>query len=324
VVGFRVWGCFEHSLGVGVVRAQKQSAVTFYVAVNGNDSWSGRLPSPNRTKTDGPFATLKRALEAVKTLKQQQGGTLRQPVTIYLRGGTYFLTEPITITPEHSGTEKFPVTIAAYRNERPILSGGRKIVGFKPTTVNGRKVWAAEIPEVREGKWYFEQLWVNGRRSIRARTPNKFWFYILDVVEEPAPSESGKEAVQTIYLFPEDFAAIAHLSPEEVKDVNIVVHHNWDITRRFIDRIDPEKRAIVTSGQRMKFWNPMRRYSTLIIENFLNALDAPGEWFLARNGLLYYIPRPGEDMTKAEVIAPIVEKFIVINGTLQTGGLSNT
>ncbi|MFA0783233.1 right-handed parallel beta-helix repeat-containing protein, partial [Fervidibacter sacchari] len=268
---------------------------------------------------DGPFATLQRALEAVKTLKQQQGGTLRQPVTIYLRGGTYFLTEPIIVTPEHSGTEKFPVTIAAYRDERPILSGGRRIVGFKPTTVNGRKVWVAEIPEVREGKWYFEQLWVNGRRAIRARTPNKFWFYILDVVEEPAPPGSGKEAVQTIYLFPEDFATIAHLSPEEVKDVNIVVHHNWDITRRFIDRIDPEKRAIVTSGQRMKFWNPMRRYSTIVIENFLGALDAPGDWFLARNGLLYYIPRPGEDMTKAEVIAPIVEKFIVIEGDIANG-----
>jgi len=141
----------------------------------------------------------------------------------------------------------------------------------------------------------------------------------LDVVEEPAPPGSGKEAVQTIYLFPEDFAAIAHLSPEEVKDVNIVVHHNWDITRRFIDRIDPEKRAIVTSGRRMKFWNPMRQYSTLIIENFLNALDAPGEWFLARNGLLYYIPRPGEDMTKAEVVAPVVEKFIVIEGGIENG-----
>ncbi|MEJ7614356.1 MAG: hypothetical protein SQA66_12055, partial [Candidatus Fervidibacter sacchari] len=54
-------------LEVSVVKAQKQSPVTFYVAVNGNDSWSGRLPSPNRTKTDGPFATLQRALDAVKT-----------------------------------------------------------------------------------------------------------------------------------------------------------------------------------------------------------------------------------------------------------------
>ncbi|MCX7643632.1 MAG: hypothetical protein N2116_07500, partial [Armatimonadetes bacterium] len=110
-------------LGVNFVRAQKPVAINFYVAPNGNNLWSGRLASPNRTKTDGPFATLQRALDAVKALKQRQGGTLKQPVNIYLRSGTYFLSEPITLTPEHSGTEKSPVTIAAYRNEKPVISG---------------------------------------------------------------------------------------------------------------------------------------------------------------------------------------------------------
>jgi len=33
----------------------------FYVATNGNDTWSGRLPAPNTAGTDGPFATLTRA-----------------------------------------------------------------------------------------------------------------------------------------------------------------------------------------------------------------------------------------------------------------------
>jgi hypothetical protein len=311
-------GLWTYSVA-SVEKGLKQKAVVFYVAVNGNNSWSGRLPSHNYAKTDGPFATLNRALEAVKTLKEAQGGTLRQPVTIYLRDGTYLLTEPIILTPEYSGSEENPVTIAAYRNEKPILSGGRKIRGWRAETINGKKVWVAEIPEAREGKWYFEQLWVNGRRAIRARSPNKFWFYIQDVKEEPAPPNSEKEAVQTIYLAPEDFANIANLSSEEIKDVNIVVHHNWDNTRRFIDKLDIEKHAIITSGRKMEPWNPMRKDSTIIIENFFSALDAPGEWFLARNGLLYYIPRPGEDMTKAEVIAPISEKFLVIKGDISRG-----
>jgi len=135
-------------LGVSDVRGQKAEAgIVFYVAPNGNDAWSGKLPSPNRSKTDGPFATLQRALDAVKTLKAQQGGTLQQPVTISLRGGTYFLSEPVIVTPEHSGTAQCPVTIAAYRNEKPILSGGRRITDWRWATANGRRVWAAELPK---------------------------------------------------------------------------------------------------------------------------------------------------------------------------------
>ena len=67
----------------------------FYVAPNGNDAWSGKLPSPNRAKTDGPFATLQRARDVLREHKRGQGGTLDQPVTVFVRGGTYFLTAPL-------------------------------------------------------------------------------------------------------------------------------------------------------------------------------------------------------------------------------------
>ena len=41
-------------------------AADFYVATDGNDAWSGTLASPNAAKTDGPFATLQRARDAVR------------------------------------------------------------------------------------------------------------------------------------------------------------------------------------------------------------------------------------------------------------------
>ncbi len=152
--------------------AQQRGEVAFFVAPNGNDAWSGRLPSPNRAKTDGPFATLHRAVEAVRQLKRQQGGTLKQPVTIYLRSGTHFLREPIVLTPDDSGTASAPITFAAYRNEKPILSGGRRITNWRRTTVNGKTVWVAQLPEVYEGKWFFRTLRVGDRWAIRARYPN--------------------------------------------------------------------------------------------------------------------------------------------------------
>jgi len=298
-------------LGVSVVRAQKQSPVTFYVAVNGNDSWSGRLPSPNRTKTDGPFATLQRALEAVKTLKQQQGGTLRQPVTIYLRGGTYFLTEPITVTPEHSGTEKFPVTIAAYRNERPILSGGRRIVGFKPTTVNGRKVWAAEIPEVREGKWFFRQLWVNGKRAIRARHPNKGYLQVAEVLDV-TPQTPWHEGQKRFRFREGDLKAWSTVS-----DAEIIVMNRWVESRLPVVKVDESQRVVECAKRsvfRLDVGDPY------YLEHCLEVLDEPGEWFLdKRTGTLYYMPREGEDMKTAEVIAPVLTQVVRMVGELKAG-----
>ena len=146
--------------------------VSFYVAPKGNDAWSGKLPAPNKTKTDGPFATLHRAVEAVRELKRQQGGKLKQPVKIYLRAGTYFLREPVILTPEDSGGEGTPITFTAYRNEKVVISGGQRINGWKRKTVNGKLAWAVELPEVRNGKWFFRLLRVGSDWAIRARYPN--------------------------------------------------------------------------------------------------------------------------------------------------------
>ena len=120
------------------------------------------------------------------------------------------------------------------------------------------------------------------------------------------------EARQTVRLRPDDFKTVAGLTAEELKDVNLVVYHNWDVTRRFVDRIDQQGQSLITSGQGMKSWNPWRKNSQFILENALRFLDAPGEWFLSRDGTLYYQPMPGEDMNKAEVMAPVTDKFLLI------------
>lgn len=159
-------------LAIGMVmamvdgKAQGQKAVVFYIAPNGNDAWSGKLASPNPTKTDGPFATLHRAVHAIRQRKQQQGG--EQPITVYLRGGTYFLREPIILTSDDSGTEDCPITFAAYRNEKPIISGGRQITNWK----RQGSLWVADLPDVKAGKWYFRLLRIGNEWAIRARYPN--------------------------------------------------------------------------------------------------------------------------------------------------------
>ena len=280
------------------------SAFDFYVAPSGDDA--------NVGSKDKPFASLERARNAVQTLKAK--GPLSEPVRVNVANGTYSLTEPFILRPEDSGTAQTPVTYQAAPSSHPVFTGGRVIRGWQAEP-NG--LWKTHIPEVAAGKWYFEQLFVNGRRAIRARTPNKFYFYIQDVREEtlvPGSPRQAKRARQTVLMRPEDFQTIAGLGPTELKDVNFVVYHKWDNTRRRPDRLDVQQHALVTDGAGMKSWNAWHGNSRYHLENFLGALDVPGEWFLSRNGTLYYKPLPGEDMNTADVVAPVIERFILIQG----------
>jgi len=279
-------------------------AAEFYVSPTGDDNATGTQ--------EAPFATLDRARDAVRALKAK--GPLAEPVRVIVSGGRYVMTQPLVLEPRDSGTTEAPVIYEAADGARPVFSGGRSIGGWQPGE-NG--VWTTRVPEVAEGRWYFEQLFVDGKRATRARTPNRFYFYILDVSEEKLDdSGSGRprQARQTLRMRPEDYAVIADLDAAALKDMNLVVYHNWDNTRRFPDRLDAEQQALITSGEGMKPWNPWRRNSHYHLENFLAALDAPGEWFLARDGTLYYKPLPGQDMTKAEVVAPVVDRFLVFQG----------
>ena len=59
----------------------------FYVATDGSDAWSGRLPAANAARTDGPFGTLERARDAVRHVDRMRRTT---PLVVMVRGGTYF------------------------------------------------------------------------------------------------------------------------------------------------------------------------------------------------------------------------------------------
>jgi hypothetical protein len=292
-------------------------ALELHIAPDGNDAWSGTLPHPNMARTDGPLATLIGARNAIRRLKQQ--GPLPGAVTVSVADGLYHITSALELGVEDSGTATAPITYAAAPGAHPVFSGGREITGWERGSNN---IWHTHIPRVAGGTWYFEQLWINGHRATRARAPNQSWFLFQNIQEtllSPGNGPHAKEAQQTVTLQPEDFAAIAGISADELKDLNLVVYHNWDVTRRFVDRVDENQRTIVTSGEKMKPWNPWRKDSHFILENARRFLDAPDEWFLDRNGTLYYEPLPGEDMSKVQAVAPVADKFIVIRGDAAAG-----
>ncbi len=288
--------------------AVSAEAVTVHVSPAGNDAWSGCLARSNSQSTDGPVATLERARDVVRRAKS--AGTSR----VIVEDGRYTLKRPLVLSPADSGT-----VYEAAPGARPVFSGGRTISGFEPVE---KGVWRVRIEDVAEGKWYFEQLFVNGRRATRARTPNKFYYYMLNVQEDVLEKGSGRRperARQIVTARLEDIELLYPLTAKELQDVQMVVYHKWDNTIRFLNAVDQVTSSLMTEGQGMKPWNSWGRGTRYHLENFRAALDAPGEWFLSRDGWLYYMPREGEDMGSAKIVAPVVEKFLIFEGDGQDG-----
>ncbi|MFQ6130435.1 MAG: right-handed parallel beta-helix repeat-containing protein [Armatimonadota bacterium] len=287
-------------------------AVTLYVAPNGHDAWSGRLASPNLGKTDGPLASLTGARDAVRALKKR--GPLTEPVRVLVADGTYTLTEPLVLTPTDSGTADCPIAYEAAPGATPVFTGGRPISGFRR---GADGIWSAQVPAVRTGEWYFEQLFVNGRRATRARSPNRFYYYVLGKVHYGTDPLTGQPANLESRAFrarPGDVRAWPNLT-----DVTLVAYHSWEAARLRLAAVDEETNTVYTTGPTLwtfNRWGPNQRYH---VENFREALDAPGEWFLDRQGTLLYKPLPGEDMATAEVIAPVLEQFVRFVGEPELG-----
>lgn len=285
------------------------ASIELHIAPTGN--------AANPGTADAPLATLAQARDAIRKLKQS--GPLTQPIRVIVADGKYRLTAPLRLQPQDSGTKGTPIVYQAAPHAQPVFSGGRRIAGWQK---NADGLWTTDIADVAAGDWYFEQLFVNGRRATRARAPNKFYFYMQDVQEkalEVGSPRQHKRAEQTVVMHPDDFAIVSELSPAELRDVNMVAYHKWDNTRRFVGRLAADKHAIITSGRGMKSWNPWHGNTRFHLENFRGALDAAGEWFLDRRGTLYYDPLPGETLESADVVAPVVDRFLQIEGDSATG-----
>jgi hypothetical protein len=166
---------------VGSSTLSVYQANTFFVAVNGNDSWSGHLSAPNApvNPTDGPLASPAEAQLKVRSANNQQNS-----ITVVLRAGTYYLalspTNPGTLVFNNtadSGTSTAGITWQNYPNERPVISGGVPVtsdpvsgVGLHLTWTNPTgNLWQATLNPSNLTLQNFEYLYYNGQRRLRSR-----------------------------------------------------------------------------------------------------------------------------------------------------------
>jgi hypothetical protein len=255
------------SLGLPVETCSAAVQATFYLAPDGSDDNPGTEAKP--------LATIEKAKQAVRASNKDTTGD----ILVVLRGGTYTLDRTLVFDAADSGNGGNKVIYRAAKNETPVISGGRRITGWQPDE-KGR--WKAPATVAN-----FRQLYVDGKRAIRARG------------EKPAGLEFvGDDAYRTSAVEMADWK-----NPSDIEFSYVVI---WANTRCKVQSIKREGDHAIITMLEPHFGNAKAKEGVNIanadqvasvwIENALELLDQPGEWYLDQPAkTVYYMPRPGEE-----------------------------
>ena len=303
---------FQAPVFAGDVRAD------FYVSPAGNNSWSGTLAAPNAEHSDGPFATLGRARDAVRQLKKTAAG---RDITVLIRGGTYYLKETVVFGLQDSCNRNQSIRYAAYPCEEPLFSSGVRIAGWKklkccpdalPAAAKD-KVWVADVParspqaETKAGKWRFRTLYDGENMLPRARSKG---FIPLGLC--PARERRWDDRVTL------EFPKGALRNWENLHDVEIFIRPTaqWLVNYLGLATVNESEQIARTSVPGTYMLGKIKNKDwpeTCWVENVLEALDKPGEWVLnSQQGKLYLWPEnetPGDNIT-----APALRELVRIEG----------
>ena len=315
--------------------------ITFYVSLSGNDSWSGKLSEPKSDNTDGPFATLQKARNAIRHIKE--GGPLpRGGVIVYIRGGIYSISETFKLSAEDSGTEDAPIIWRAYPDEDVHFNGGRVITGFEP--INEPSVLTCidktyhdrilKIDLKARGISNFGEmkptgfgrpiqptaleLFFKGKPMTIARYPNEGWLKIAGVPqtgEKPIQEGLDRRKVDGIPAG-RHYGRFAYDGDRpknwlfEVNDIWMHGYWTWDWAESYekVKKIDTRLREIYTEEPHGVYgYTKYQRYYFL---NVLEELDTPGEWYLDRTrGILYFWP--ASPINEGDANISILEELMV-------------
>lgn len=293
--------------------AAKTFAGDIYVAPNGNDSNSGSSLQPLQS----PAAAIRMAREWRRLKKNEcEGG-----IFIHLKGGVYNIRETLFLRPEDSGTESSPTVICGEGDKPAVLSGGMRLKGWHkgcddkriPENIRSR-VWVADAPMIGNRIVFSRQLWIEGRKAVRA--------------QQGAPGEMTR-----MVDFDKASRSITIPTPEKnlsnAPQLEMTVHQRWAIAILRVKDIKNVGRGLckVTFHEpesRIEFEHPWpqpvigedKGNSSFFLSNAPQLLDKPGEWYQDYpSGKIYYLPRNGEDMNKAEAIVPATERIMDICGS---------
>jgi hypothetical protein len=282
-------------LWMGVARAvdAKATGTDIYVSPTGDDTNAG-------TSASAPLKTLAHARDVARGIDQASSGDIR----INLASGTYRLTEPLALSAADSGTNGNTITWQAASGAKPVVSGGLKVTGWKK---GSGSTWSAQVPAGFDTR----QLYVNGTRAQRASGALPIALKQSDTgyttsTTNPMDNWRNPTDIEFVYkgglgLWTEPRCPVASISPTVVK----MAQPCWDNSTKRVMRTDGSGRTYNLVGRQKITEQPT------LVENAYELLDKAGEFYLDQPAhTLYYIPRTGEDLTRADVEAAALETLV--------------
>ena len=272
----------------------------FHISPSGSDTWSGTLPEPAADKSDGPFATLQRAKDAVRSLKERK----KSDILVYIHGGTYQLSKTVVFNLSDSGSKDATITYAAYPGETPIFTSAQIVRNLKPFTGKLKglpkaaqgKILVADVSNIKED---FLTLYDDQGLLPRARSAG----FITE------KKGNGRDH----FLYPKNqFKNLARAT-----DAEIIVrpHHAWIVNILPITSADAQTSRAQTSIEATYSMNQLHflpETPNAWIENIIDELDQPGEWVLnTKEQKLYLWPR-----SQSDIFAPQLNELIRIEGEI--------
>jgi len=302
--------------GVLLFMMSNMMAMDIWIAVDGDDH--------NPGTREQPMATLLMAQRKVRELRRLKDPSVQDGISIILKGGQYFQHETLFFRPEDSGTGFSPTVIKAAEGEEPVISGGipvygwaeakRKIPGLPAEAENN--IWMADIPVYGGRSMEFRQMWVNGKKAVRARSlGDSLLDRILSVDKEreemwiPLPGQKFSNIGQMEFVI-HQWWAIAILRVKSLTKSGDKVCLTFHQPESRIEFEHPWPAPFIDAG------DTLNGNSAFFFVNAIELLNQPGEWFSdPASGKVYYWPREGENMEEAEVIVPHLETLVKIDGT---------
>ena len=292
---------------------------TIYVSQKMGDDFNSGIRYDDQVAGAGPVKTIERALKVACGMRV---GGYMQPISVKLMDEEYELEKPIELGEFstygfNGGARCFDVCIEPFNpKKRPLISGGKRITGFQKDTFNGVDCLSVFLPEVKEGKWDFKDLYVNGAPASRTRYPDS-GFLLPEAVEREVEPDNSKLKSKWFIVNEGDLPQAVE---KDILNATIRFSHYWLSEIMGIESYNPKTRKCVLDAYtRLSVSSKPNHAASMLyyLENLSCSFKNKGEWYLEKeSGKLYYIPLDGQTAETLVVYAPLLGSLVNVNGAL--------
>lgn len=290
-------------------RFRKDSApvmVALYVSQNGSDT--------NYGTPEKPLRTLAKAQEYVKKYSRNMNGDIYVCIMDMLK-----LDQTLEIDKTTFATNGYRIIYQGPKDMTGGITGGRKVTNWQTATDIGPNVVKASVPGLAGTR----QFYVNGQRRQRAKnTAGEEWskaityYHPYNTIFRDGPNISPSEKDPNL---PEE-VAFGVVVPKgsiptkfkNINDLEYIGSVDWVYKYLHVKAIyDSGDKSIITfrdnEGElfmRTDF-PPKRMGQVFLLENAIELLDEPGEWYFDKSAkTMYYCLKPGETAANISAYVP--------------------